>query len=214
MTTTLAILHAHVIVDQLPADRTAAVTLTIARWALGVGVVTLIAVGCQIWIAASEFGTVRRDFALAQAQFKEFSRRPQLSVSIKLEHVLNDPGILARVMLQNTGDRLSRDVRVDILIEAQHIAAVTGVMLSGMTRNAIELAGTSYHVLGYKFGAGQFDNLLYPNGVIYELVFPTFTLKPDVAKTTLLFRAYDNNFAYPASGYGDITFYEGDGAPK
>ena len=116
----------HVIVDRVPADSTAQAALRSAILALGVAIVTLVAVGAQIVIAVSELTTVQRDFKLTQAQFKELSSRPMVRVGVGIQKPMPENPACFGVFfnLTNYGDKLSNKILVDLLVDAKDLGNV------------------------------------------------------------------------------------------
>ncbi|HXB83879.1 MAG TPA: hypothetical protein VNU22_11075 [Candidatus Acidoferrum sp.] len=211
---------AHVVIDQLPrTDAYAVAALTIARWALYVAVFTLLAVFAQICIAVSELKTVKRDFALAQVefdlaqkQFKELTRSPNVKVGVGLQKPVPDSptSFQACFNLTNYGDKLSKDIMVELLVEAKDYENVDSqsLVMGSFRQTAIGLAGVAYAVFSVRI-----DEPLYPNGVILGFSFPRMTMHGHVETSRLLFRVYDEDFAYPARGYGSVRFFESNPTP-
>lgn len=62
---------AHVIVDSAPADPTAHVTLILGCIAVGIALITLVAIGWQIWLAKETLKATNQDLDLTRAQLTE-----------------------------------------------------------------------------------------------------------------------------------------------
>lgn len=102
--------------------------------------------------------------------------------------------------LSNNGDKLSNSILLEVLIEAAHVDTAY-TPLVGVSQSAIAVNKVTYLVLSYRLPLP-----LYPNGVISAFCFPTMSMRAEVQRSVILFRAYDENFAYPGDGYGSVEF--------
>jgi len=154
----------------------------------------------QIKIAEEELKAVKADFALAQRQFNELTRRPQITVGLRLTRPQH-PWILATFTIENNGDKLSRELRLEIAIADVYFNEVARAQkTSDFEMGTKEEKDGSYAVMSRAFGRP-----LYPNGLTRDFQFPWLSMKDGATEFTVRFRAYDENFAYPATGYGDVT---------
>jgi hypothetical protein len=155
----------------------------------------------QIAIAQEELAAVKADFDLAQKQFKEVTRRPRVTISAYLgKPVANDfSWFEAHLSVANDGDKVANAIMLEILVETQYVLnTMLGV---GFTRTTTLLNGIEHAVWDFRV-----KEPLYPNGVFVEVAFPGIGLT--IATCPILFRAYDENFAYPPDRYGTIEFHK------
>jgi hypothetical protein len=201
-----------VVVTKMPGpDAYAVASVDIALIALGVAVVTLLAVLKQISIATEELKAVKDDFALAQRQFKEVTRRPKLTVGVELlKPETNYDFFRARFVLTNRGDKMSRSLMAELWVEEKHFAAL-GVGHQPDRRFVQRISEDSdinYMVFGLTI-----ELPLYPNGVALPVSFSNMTVRHGVETSKLFFRVYDENFAYPEEGYGSVEFFQSKPTP-
>jgi hypothetical protein len=190
------------------------VAIGVSGLAVIVAVVTLIMVCRQIKIANrqlrvayKELKAVNSDFRLAQRQFNAVTRRPKISVTLSLEKpVLNDFSfVAARFAVSNDGDRLAGDVRLELLVLEDSFLGMQGNDF-GVSSESMLVNGIPYRVFGM-----QLAGPLYPNNVFKDYNFPTMRIKGTTSE--LLFRVYDESYAYPVQGYGVINFTNTQAVP-
>jgi hypothetical protein len=176
--------------------------MRVAFWALGVSVVTFLAVAAQIKIASDEVGYVKQDLLNNQRQLEEAMRRPNL-ICVFLHSHRNGVGINAQYQettlqcsVVNTGDRLSTSYLVEVFV------------LQSALRQADANAGSSRVVnnQGYRLfqATSPQGRPIYPNRMPQT---PTpagmaFAMASGPGSTTVLWRIYDEYGTYPKDDYG------------
>lgn len=187
--------------------------VAVAIVAVTVAVITLIMVCKQIKIAnrqlrvaheelkavKSDFRLAQQEFDLAQKQFKEVTRRPQINVSLSLRRPQRTDfhWFKAQFAISNSGDMLAKDIMFELLVLEEDYQEAHGA--ANVTNDLTLLNGIPYRAINLAYGRP-----LYPNDVFKEVDLPSVLMK--VGKSELLFRVYDERFAYPTDGYGKLEF--------
>jgi hypothetical protein len=195
----------HVIVDRLPADSIATATLKVATWTLGAAVITFIAVGVQIGIATrqlnlaeKELVAVKEDLNTALEMKRLAERAPilDLSIQVTLNYTrVNNYQQLAQLvqfglLVKNSGNRVAKNVLIQIYIPSEAILNPA----SSPHRSQRPVGEKIYSV--YEFGKSE---LRIPIDDFFRDELPLY-LKPDLPSIELLWRIYDDDFAYPTEG--------------
>ena len=189
-------------------------SLVVALLALIVAVITLIRVNRQIVIATEELQAVKDDFKLsqdqfdlAQKQYRELSRRPRLAVGAYIAKPADIAPTTNRftvgIYFRNHGDKIARNIRIEICIDKQHFNAFESA--ASMPTREAKHGGIDYKVFTADFGSGF---ACYPDDVPHDTMLVPMSMLPSnvVAASFLLFRIYDDNFAYPPTGYGKVEY--------
>ncbi len=159
-----------------------------------VALVTLVAVGFQIYLARQEFDAVKRDLANNERLINDALRRANLHLTgVKTVYSSGNLNRQLIFSMRNDGDRQTNEMLVEVLIPQ------SAFMLGTYNVPARDVGKVSYFVCPFT------PRTIHPNGVFIGIGEMPISARDFGAPIEMLWRAYGVNGRYPIVDYGKLS---------